>query len=176
MMMGNNKKTITLDYAVKNNNPTAFSSMVKPAGSLCNLDCHYCYYLDKAGQYGYKQPLMSPELLETYTRQYIEANEVPLVTFLWHGGEPLMQGIEFYKRALAFQEKFAAGKKIENVLQTNGTLLNEEWCKFFAKNRFLIGISIDGPKDIHDTFRQNKAGKPTFERVMNGIELLEVQS
>jgi len=168
----NNKSTITLDYALRNTNPTAFSTMVKPAGSLCNLDCQYCYYLDKAGQYAYRQPLMSPELLEIYVRQYIEANEVPQVTFLWHGGEPLMQGVGFYKRALGLQEKFAAGKKIENVLQTNGTLLNEEWCRFFAKNNFLIGISIDGPQDIHDSFRLNKAGKPSFERVMNGVALL----
>ncbi|MCK9628223.1 MAG: anaerobic sulfatase maturase, partial [Bacteroidales bacterium] len=172
-MMESSKKTITLDYAARNANPAAFSTMVKPAGSLCNLDCHYCYYLDKSLQYDGKQPLMSPELLERFTRQYIEANEVPVVTFLWHGGEPLMQGVDFYRKALELQNRYSSGKKIENVLQTNGTLLNEEWCKFFAKNNFLIGISIDGPKDIHDTFRLNKAGKPSFEKVMNGINLLK---
>jgi uncharacterized protein len=171
--MESSKKTITLDYAARNVNPAAFSTMVKPAGSLCNLDCHYCYYLDKSLQYNSKQPLMSPELLERFTRQYIEANEVPVVTFLWHGGEPLMQGVDFYRKALELQNRYSSGKKIENVLQTNGTLLNEEWCKFFAKNNFLIGISIDGPKDIHDTFRLNKAGKPSFEKVMNGINLLK---
>lgn len=172
-MMESSKKTITLDYAARNANPAAFSTMVKPAGSLCNLDCHYCYYLDKSLQYDGRQPLMSLELLERFTRQYIEANEVPVVTFLWHGGEPLMQGVDFYKKALELQNRYSAGKKIENVLQTNGTLLNEEWCKFFAKNHFLIGISIDGPKDIHDAFRLNKAGKPSFEKVMNGIALLK---
>ncbi len=168
-----NKSTVSFEYALKNSNPAAFSSMVKPAGSLCNLDCHYCYYLDKSTIYNHKQPLMDDALLEEYIKQYIEANEVPSVTFLWHGGEPLMQKIDFYKKAIFFQGKYSSGKIIENMLQTNGTLLNEEWCKFFAKNKFLIGVSIDGPKDIHDAFRLNKAKKPSFDRVLNGINLLK---
>ncbi len=168
-----NNTTLSFEYALKNSKPAAFSSMVKPAGSLCNLDCHYCYYIDKSTIYNHKQPLMSDELLEKYIQQYIEANEVPKVTFLWHGGEPLMQNIDFYKKALYYQQKYSSGKVIDNLLQTNGTLLTEEWCKFFSKNNFLIGLSIDGPKDIHDSFRLNRVGKPSFERVLNGINLLK---
>ena len=167
-----NNRIVGFDYAARNSGPVAFSTMVKPAGSLCNLDCHYCYYIDKSTQYGHKQPLMDYNTLEKYIQQYIEANEVPKVTFLWHGGEPLMQGIAFYKKAIILQKKYSSGKEIENLLQTNGTLLNEEWCKFFTKNNFLIGVSIDGPRDIHDSFRLNRSGKPSFERVLKGISLL----
>lgn len=116
---------------------------------------------------------MSTSLLETYIRQYIEANEIPKISFIWHGGEPLMQGLNFYRKAIELQQKYSSGKEIENLLQTNGTLLNEEWCKFFSKYNFLIGVSIDGPKDIHDNFRINRSGKPSFERVLKGISLLK---
>jgi len=168
--MAQKKNYITFGDALKSSEPRAFSSMVKPIGSACNLDCSYCYYLDKAPTiYGDQQPVMSMELLEEYTRQYIEANEVPEVTFVWHGGEPLMAGLEYYRKAIGFQQKYAGGKTIINTLQTNGTLLNADWCRFFHDHNFLIGISIDGPRDIHDAFRVNKAGRPTFDKVMAGI-------
>lgn len=166
------KKSLTFAEALKTGAPAAFSTMVKPAGSACNLDCAYCYYLDKSRFYGEKQPVMSDELLELYVKQYIEANEVPKVTFVWHGGEPLMLPVEFYRKALAFQAKYAGGKEIENTLQTNGLLIDEAWCRLFAEGGFLVGVSIDGPADIHDAYRRNRAGAPTFERVLRGIEML----
>ena len=115
---------------------------------------------------------MSDELLEEYIKQYIQGTQSPLVTFTWHGGEPLLAGIAFYKKALIYQKKHARGKKIENTLQTNGLLINEEWCRFWRNNSFLIGISIDGPADIHDSCRQDRLGRKTFSRVMQGIELM----
>ncbi|MFI3318876.1 MAG: anaerobic sulfatase maturase [Rikenellaceae bacterium] len=167
-----NKPIYTFQDAVKQSGPTAFSAMVKPSGSTCNLDCHYCYYLDKALQYGGKQAVMNPELLELYIKQYIDANDVPEVLFCWHGGEPLLLGVDYYRKAIEFQKKHAGEKKILNTLQTNGTLLTEEWCELFAENDFLIGISIDGPKDIHDTFRLTKSQQPTFDKVMEGVEMM----
>jgi len=168
--MARRSNYITFNDAVKIGTLTAFSSMVKPTGSSCNLDCDYCYYLDKAPTiYENRQPVMSPELLEEYIRQYIEANEVPEVTFIWHGGEPLLAGLEYYKKAIEFQRKYAAGKAIINSLQTNGTLIGADWCKFFHDNRFLIGLSIDGPRNIHDAYRINKAGRPTFDKVMAAV-------
>lgn len=152
--------------------PMAFNMMIKPAGSLCNLDCSYCYYLDKADIYGGKEPVMSDEMLETVVREYICANDVPDVTFNWHGGEPLVLGLDFYRKAVGFQKKYADGKTIHNTLQTNGTLITEEAAAFFHDNGFLIGISIDGPRDIHDKFRKDKGGAPTFDKVMRGLEIL----
>ncbi len=171
-MARNFRRSLTFGDAVKSSRPTSFGTMLKPAGSLCNLDCQYCYYLDKAGLYGGREPKMSLEMLEEYVRQYIEGNDVPLVTFCWHGGEPLLAGLDFYRRAVEFQKKYAGEKKIDNALQTNGVLLDEEWCSFFRENDFLVGVSIDGPRDIHDPFRVDKGGRPTFDRVMAGIELL----
>lgn len=165
------KDIFTFRDAEKQVGPTAFTTMLKPAGSSCNLDCHYCYYLDKAVQYGGCQAVMSDELLETYIRQYIEANEVPTVQFCWHGGEPLLLGMDFYRRAMALQRKYANGKRIENTLQTNATLVDEAWCELFCENNFLVGVSLDGPEDIHDAFRLTKGGKPTFARVMASIDL-----
>ncbi len=167
------KAIYTFGDAVKRSSPVAFSTMIKPAGSTCNLDCHYCYYLDKALQYGGKQAVMSDELLEIYVRQYIEANDVPEVMFCWHGGEPLLLGIEFYQRAIEYQKIYAGEKKIMNTLQTNATLVTEEWCRFFADNEFLIGVSLDGPKDIHDTFRLTKQQQPTYDKVMAAIAMMK---
>lgn len=165
------KNSLTFADALKMKKPVAFSTMIKPAGSNCNMDCTYCYYLDKANLYENVQPTMSFEMLEEYTRQYIEANDVPQVLFCWHGGEPLMAGIEYYRKAMEFQEKYKGDKEITNTLQTNGLLLNEEWCQFFHDHNFLLGISIDGPKDIHDAFRVNKGGAPTWDKVMAGVKL-----
>ena len=167
------KDTISLDEAVQHScGPLAFNLMIKPAGSLCNLDCHYCYYLDKAEIYNGMQPRMTEEMLETITRQYIEANDVPHVTFNWHGGEPLVMGLDFYRKAMEFQQKYSGGKTIHNTLQTNGTLITREWAEFFKQHNFLIGISIDGPADIHDKFRKDKGGLPTFDKVMRGLTIL----
>lgn len=117
---------------------------------------------------------MTDEMLEQFTREYIEAQTMPQVLFTWHGGEPLMRSIDFYKKALALQKKYAHGKQIDNVIQTNGTLLTDEWCAFFAKNHWLVGISIDGPpQEYHDHYRVTPAGKPSWEKVMQGIQLLK---
>ncbi|MCD7795329.1 MAG: anaerobic sulfatase maturase, partial [Alistipes sp.] len=167
------KDIFTFRDAEKQAGPVAFSTMLKPAGSACNLDCHYCYYLDKAVQYGGRQAVMSDELLELYVKQYIEANEVDTVQFCWHGGEPLLLGVGFYRRAMELQQKYADGKRIENILQTNGTLVDEAWCDLFASNNFLVGVSLDGPEDIHDAFRLTKGGKPTFARVMETVRMFE---
>ena len=148
--------------------------MLKPAGAHCNLACKYCYYLEKNRLYqNTPRHLMSDEMLEQFTREYIEAQTMPQVLFTWHGGEPLMRSIDFYKKALALQKKYAHGKQIDNVIQTNGTLLTDEWCEFFAKNHWLVGISIDGPQEYHDHYRVTPAGKPSWEKVMQGISLLK---
>ena len=148
--------------------------MLKPAGAHCNLACKYCYYLEKNNLYqNSHRHLMSDEMLEQFTREYIEAQTMPQVLFTWHGGEPLMRSIDFYKKALALQKKYAHGKQIDNVIQTNGTLLTDEWCEFFAKNHWLVGISIDGPQEYHDHYRVTPVGKPSWEKVMQGIQLLK---
>ena len=148
--------------------------MLKPAGAHCNLACKYCYYLEKNNLYqNSHRHLMSDEMLEQFTREYIEAQTMPQVLFTWHGGEPLMRSIDFYKKALALQKKYANGKQIDNVIQTNGTLLTDEWCEFFAQNHWLVGISIDGPQEYHDHYRVTPAGKPSWEKVMQGIQLLK---
>ena len=167
------KDTISLQEAMQHSEgPLAFNLMIKPAGSLCNLDCHYCYYLDKAEIYHGRQPRMSEQVLETLTKQYLESNDVPEVTFNWHGGEPLVMGLDFYRKAVELQQKYAGGKIVHNTLQTNGTLITPEWADFFRENDFLIGISIDGPADIHDKFRKDKGGQNTFDKVMRGVNLL----
>lgn len=166
------KDTLTLGDAAKIAGPRAFNIMLKPAGSLCNLDCAYCYYLDKAEIYGGKEPRMTLEMLETVIRDYVEANEVKEIQFNWHGGEPLVMGLDFYKRAMDLEYKYAPDHTIHNTLQTNGTLLDREWARFFKENGFLLGVSLDGPRDIHDKFRKDKGGVPTFDRVIRGVEQL----
>ena len=148
--------------------------MAKPNGSSCNLNCSYCYYLEKEKLYENRKKMqMSDSTLELYVESYIQAQPVPEVLFTWHGGETLLRDISFYKKALAFQRKYGRGRHIDNSLQTNGTLLTDEWCKFFKDNNFLIGISIDGQEHCHDHYRKNKGGKDTFNQVMKGIELLQ---
>jgi uncharacterized protein len=172
-MVDNRRKTLTFGDAQRKSLPTAFSTMVKPIGSRCNLDCAYCYYLDKVEIYGGREEPMNDRLLEEYIRQYIDGNKVDTVTFNWHGGEPLVAGIEFFRKAMTLQKKYADGKTIENTLQTNTTLLTEEWCALFRDNNFLVGVSIDGPRDIHDSFRRDKGGGPTFDKVVAGIEMMK---
>lgn len=148
--------------------------MLKPAGAHCNLACKYCYYLEKNKLYPTAQRhLMSDEMLEQFTREYIEAQTMNQVLFTWHGGEPLLRSIDFYRKALSLQQKYAGGRCIDNVIQTNGTLLTDEWCEFFAQNHWLVGISIDGPQPDHDHYRLTAAGKPSWKKVMQGIKLLK---
>ena len=148
--------------------------MLKPAGAHCNLACKYCYYLEKNKLYPTAQRhLMSDEMLEQFTREYIEAQTMNQVLFTWHGGEPLLRSIDFYRKALSLQQKYAGGRCIDNVIQTNGTLLTDEWCEFFAQNHWLVGISIDGPQPYHDHYRLTAAGKPSWQKVMQGIKLLK---
>lgn len=148
--------------------------MLKPAGAHCNLACKYCYYLEKNKLYPTAQRhLMSDEMLEQFTREYIEAQTMNQVLFTWHGGEPLLRSIDFYRKAISLQQKYAGDRRIDNVIQTNGTLLTDEWCEFFAQNHWLVGISIDGPQPDHDHYRLTAAGKTSWKKVMQGIKLLK---
>lgn len=166
------KSTITLADAARITGPISFNLMIKPCGSLCNLDCRYCYYLDKSRLYGGHEPVMSEELLERAIRDYLSTCETTEVTFNWHGGEPLMAGLDFYRKAVALEKKYADGKIVHNTLQTNGTLITPEWGDFFAAENFLIGLSIDGPEHIHDTYRSSKTGAPSFRKVIAGLKNL----
>ena len=147
--------------------------MLKPVGAACNLACDYCYYLEKANLYkGVESHVMSERLLERFVKEYIQSQTMSEVMFTWHGGEPLLRPLSFYQKAIALQKKYAQGRVINNSLQTNGTLLTEEWCRFFKDNNWLIGVSIDGPQRLHDAYRKNRRGQPSFAEVMRGIELL----
>ncbi|HTB85176.1 MAG TPA: anaerobic sulfatase-maturation protein [Candidatus Sulfotelmatobacter sp.] len=156
----------------------AFHVMAKPTGPICNLDCKYCFYLEKEKLYpgkstGQSSWAMADDVLENYIRQYIEGQQVPVVNFAWQGGEPTLLGVEFFRKAVTLQKRHAGGKQITNAFQTNGVLLDDEWGAFFAENQFLVGISIDGPRELHDRYRVSKGGQPTFDRVMRGIECLK---
>ncbi len=147
--------------------------MLKPAGSLCNLRCKYCYYLEKSQLYQQdKNHVITDALLEKFIKDYIESQVSPEVLFTWHGGETLMRPIAFYEKALELQKFYGRGRHIENCIQTNGTLITDEWCKFFKKNAFLVGVSIDGPQEFHDEYRKTAGGGPSFQKVMKGIRLL----
>ena len=141
--------------------------MLKPVGSRCNLACRYCYYIDKE-----RHEEMTDDLLDEFIRQYLEAQTQPEVLFTWHGGEPLLRPVSFYQKALQMQQCYAHGRTVDNCLQTNGTLITPEWCQFFHDNRFLIGISIDGPQDLHDAYRRSPRQQQTWQQVMHAIELL----
>jgi uncharacterized protein len=159
--------------ALKLKRLNGFHVMLKPAGPSCNLNCTYCYYLEKKKLYPEEKEFrMSEEILENFIRQFIEAHQVPAVTFTWQGGEPTLMGLDFFEKSIELQRKYSGGKKIENAFQTNGTRLNDDWCKFFKDNNFLVGISIDGAEHNHDHYRKTVSGGPTFKRVMKGIDLL----
>ena len=151
--------------------------MAKPAGSLCNLACTYCYYLEKKELYRDEalpqSQQMSDEVLERYVREYIGSQSTEEVVFTWHGGEALLRPLSFYQKAVRLQRKYAGGHRIINTLQTNGTLLNDEWCRFFKANQFLVGISLDGERAYHDALRRTPSDKPSFDRVMRGVRLLQ---
>ena len=154
--------------------PRPFHLMTKPIGPICNLDCEYCFYLEKEKLFPKNENFkMSDEVLETYIQRYIASQNTPEITFAWQGGEPTLLGVAYFRRIVALQQKHAGGKKITNAIQTNGTLLDDEWCEFLTANRFLVGISIDGPAHLHDTYRVDKNQRPTFDRVIRGVELLK---
>lgn len=145
----------------------------KPVGAHCNLSCRYCYYIEKSRLYDdVGKHLMSNELLELFVKEYIQSQTMSQILFTWHGGEPLMRPISFYNRALQLQKRYACGVQISNCIQTNGTLLTDDWCRFFADNDWLVGVSIDGPQEFHDEYRLSRMGKPTWRQVMKGIEKL----
>ncbi|MFM0220165.1 anaerobic sulfatase maturase [Paraburkholderia caledonica] len=155
-----------------------FHAMAKPIGSTCNINCTYCYYLHKEQLLDqHRGRRMEPSMLERYIRQYIEAQNGDAVIFSWQGGEPTMLGLDFFRDIVALQEKYRpSGRRIENDLQTNGTLLTDDWCLFLKQHGFLVGVSIDGPRDLHDAYRVDRKGSPTFDDVMRGIGLLKKHS
>jgi uncharacterized protein len=152
-----------------------FHIMAKPHGAICNLNCTYCYYLEKENLYASsgREFRMADDVLETYIRQYIQSQPDNHVSFAWQGGEPTLLGIPFFERVVALQKQYANGKTVDNAFQTNGTLLDDAWGEFLARNKFLIGLSIDGPEDVHDAYRVDKGGKPTHARVMRGLGILK---
>ena len=160
---------------VEHSTPRAFHVMTKPIGPICNLDCEYCFYLDKEKLYPETRSFrMDDSVLENYVKQYIEAQEVNEVTFAWQGGEPTLMGVDFFRKAIRYQQKYRRpGMQIQNSFQTNATLLDDEWGEFFKRNKFLIGVSIDGPPEIHDKYRYDKRGRPSSEQVIRGLRILQ---
>jgi len=155
------------------NAPPAFHVLAKPTGAICNLDCSYCFFLSKEKLYPGDTFRMRDQTLETYIRQLLDAHVGPDVTIAWQGGEPTLMGLEFFRRAVATAEGMKrTGVRLDHTIQTNGTLLTDEWCEFLREKNFLVGISIDGPRHVHDTYRVDKKGRPTFDRVMAGLDLL----
>jgi uncharacterized protein len=154
--------------------PQGIHVVAKPIGPVCNLDCEYCFYLEKRVLFGPDEKYrMSDEVLRAFIMNYITSQPTPVVEFVWQGGEPTLLGIDFFKRVIELQRPFSGTKTIMNSLQTNGTLLTEEWCAFLKKNGFMVGISLDGPKQVHDRYRRDKKGNGTFDQVMRGLRLLQ---
>ncbi len=157
--------------------PAAFNVIAKPVGPICNLDCRYCFYLEKERLYPDNKSLaawaMPDSVLESYVRQYIQAQQVPVVSFAWQGGEPTLLGVDFFRRVVLLQKKYAGGRRIDNGFQTNGILLDDRWCEFLAENRFLVGLSIDGPAELHDRYRVNRGGQPSSDAVLHAVAFLK---
>jgi uncharacterized protein len=152
----------------------AFHVMTKPVGPICNLNCTYCFYLEKEKLFGETEQFrMSDEVLDRYIRQYIEQQDVPEISFAWQGGEPTLLGVDFFRKVILLQRKYANGKRVSNALQTNGTLLDDGWGEFLAEHQFLVGLSVDGPPDLHDAYRVDKRDRPSSERVLRGLEVLK---
>ncbi|MDZ8117171.1 anaerobic sulfatase maturase [Pontiella agarivorans] len=153
---------------------SSFHVMTKPIGPLCNLDCTYCFYLEKEKLFpGAENYRMSDEVLDTYIRKYIQSQNTPEISFAWQGGEPTLLGLDFFRKAVAIQRRYAGGRPVHNAFQTNGTKLDDAWCAFFAREKFLVGLSIDGPEHIHNRYRVNKNGKGSFAEVFQALELLK---
>jgi len=157
--------------------PAAFHLMAKPTGAVCNLDCHYCFFLKKEALYPGSAFRMSDEVMERHIRETIEAHQgVPEVTIAWQGGEPTLMGLDFYRRAMEAERRYQRpGTTIQNTIQTNGALLDDEWCTFLRANKFLVGISVDGPREMHDAYRRDKGGGPTFDKAIRAVRLLQAQ-
>ena len=154
--------------------PPAFHLLAKPTGAICNLDCDYCFFLSKEMLYPGSRFRMADEMLETYIRQLIEGHQAPEVIVAWQGGEPTLMGLDFFRRSIAYQQKYLRpGMTVQNTIQTNGTLINDAWAAFFRENNFLVGLSIDGPAAMHDAYRRDKGGQPTFDRVIRGLDTLK---
>jgi uncharacterized protein len=152
----------------------AFHVMAKPTGAKCNLECDYCFFLKKDRLYPDSDFRMSDETMEAYIRQTIDGHRVPQVTIAWQGGEPTLMGLDFFKRAVELEKKHARpGQRIENSFQTNGVLIDEEWCRFFHDNNFLVGLSLDGPRPLHDSYRHDKGGKSVFDKVVRAARLMQ---
>jgi len=159
-----------------NSQPLAFHLLAKPSGATCNLDCKYCFFLSKEMLYPGDRSRMADEMLETYIRQLLDT-PLPDVNVAWQGGEPTLMGLEFFERSIQYVEKYRRpGQHILHTMQTNGTLLNDEWCAFFKEHDFLIGLSVDGPREMHDAYRVNKGGAGSFDQVMRGWEVLRRHS
>lgn len=171
--MAHNKKKNQQALRPDSPGQQGFHLMAKPAGPSCNLHCEYCFYLEKKIFFpGNKALRMSDEVLETYTREYIESQPGASVVFEWQGGEPALVGVDFFQRALDFQNKYNKGKKITNSFQTNGTILDDAWCAFLSRNNFLVGLSLDGPEAVHAAYRVDKDGRPTFSKVLNSLRMM----
>ncbi|MCX7008642.1 MAG: anaerobic sulfatase maturase [Kiritimatiellaeota bacterium] len=149
--------------------------MVKPIGPACNLDCRYCFYLEKARLFaGEGSPRIADDVLESFVKQYIAAQpDAPEINFAWQGGEPTLMGVDFFRKVVALQNKYSGGKKITNAFQTNATLLDDEWCAFLAANQFLTGVSLDGPRELHDAYRRDKQDRSTFDAVVAAVARLK---
>jgi len=156
------------------NTPQGFHVVAKPIGPACNLNCEYCFYLEKQALFGpHENYRMSDDVLRAFIAGYITSQPTPAVEFVWQGGEPVLLGLDFFRRVVELQKPFSGTKTITNSLQTNGTLLSDEWCAFLRKHNFLVGVSIDGPKEIHDRYRKDRKGKGSFDRAMTGLKLLQ---
>ena len=154
--------------------PRSFHVMTKPIGPLCNLECQYCFYLEKKKLFPENENYrMSDEVLETYVRNYIRSQHTPEISFAWQGGEPSLMGLDFYRKVVALQRQHAGGRKVNNSFQTNGTYINDDWCRFFAREGFLVGLSLDGPEHIHNRYRVDKKGEGSFAQVFKALELLK---
>jgi len=154
--------------------PAAFHVLAKPSGPICNLDCTYCFFLSKEALYPGDRFRMTDEVLEAYIRQLLEAHTAPEVTIAWQGGEPTLMGVDFFRRAIELAERYRRpGQVLQHTMQTNATLLTDEWCALLREHDFLVGVSIDGPRELHDTYRVDKRGAPTFDKVIAGLRLLQ---
>jgi anaerobic sulfatase-maturating enzyme len=166
--------TQPIELIYPDNAPQGFHLLAKPTGAICNLDCAYCFFLDKEVFYPGSKFRMSDDMLEQYIRQLIESHRTDQVSIAWQGGEPTLMGLDFYRKAITLAEKYRRpGMTFLHTMQTNGTLLTDEWAEFFKEHDFLIGLSIDGPRELHDIYRVDKGGQPTFDKVMRGLRLLQ---
>lgn len=162
-----------LDPAVAAGAPPRFHLLAKPSGSTCNIDCRYCFFLSKESLYPDERHRMSDATLEAYIRQLLESHRFPEVTVAWQGGEPTLMGLDFFRKAVALVDKHRRpGQRVEQTFQTNGVALDDEWCAFLKANNFLVGLSVDGPRELHDTYRVTRGGKGTFDLVMKGLDRL----